>query len=120
MKRLMLAAALAAVVSSSTGCCLLDRLFYNQRGYPLGQCTGPGCYQGRLCAACGGAGCPDCMADPSGGHGRRGCLRGGRGYSATRNMSRYSGPPTGTVAYPYYTNRGPRDFFLDDPPSIGP
>jgi hypothetical protein len=24
------------------------------------------------------------------------------------------------VVYPYYTTRGPRDFFLDQPPSIGP
>lgn len=30
------------------------------------------------------------------------------------------GPPSAQVAYPYYTNRGPRDFFLDNPPSIGP
>lgn len=31
-----------------------------------------------------------------------------------------NGPPTGTVAYPYYTTRGPRDFFAANPPSIGP
>jgi hypothetical protein len=30
-----------------------------------------------------------------------------------------AGPPTATVAYPYYTHRGPRDFLLDNPPSIG-
>jgi len=30
------------------------------------------------------------------------------------------GPPTGAVAYPYYTVRGPRDFLVDNPPSIGP
>jgi len=30
------------------------------------------------------------------------------------------GPPTGQVAYPYYTTRGPRDFLRDKPPSIGP
>lgn len=30
------------------------------------------------------------------------------------------GPPSAQVAYPYYTTRGPRDFFLDNPPSIGP
>lgn len=30
------------------------------------------------------------------------------------------GPPTGQTAYPYYTTRGPRDFFLNNPPSIGP
>ena len=29
------------------------------------------------------------------------------------------GPPTAHVAYPYYTVRGPRDFFMDNPPSIG-
>jgi hypothetical protein len=31
-----------------------------------------------------------------------------------------SGPPTGQVAYPYYTTRGPRDFLMRNPPSIGP
>ena len=30
------------------------------------------------------------------------------------------GPPTAQVAYPYYTIRGPRDFLIDNPPSIGP
>lgn len=30
------------------------------------------------------------------------------------------GPPVGQVTYPYYTNRGPRDFLVDNPPSIGP
>jgi hypothetical protein len=29
------------------------------------------------------------------------------------------GPPTAAVAYPYYTVRGPRDFLMDNPPSIG-
>jgi hypothetical protein len=29
------------------------------------------------------------------------------------------GPPTAQVGYPYYTIRGPRDFLLDNPPSIG-
>jgi hypothetical protein len=31
-----------------------------------------------------------------------------------------AGPPTGAVAYPYYTTRGPRDFLAKKPPSIGP
>lgn len=30
------------------------------------------------------------------------------------------GPETSTYAYPYYTLRAPRDFLMDDPPSIGP
>ena len=31
-----------------------------------------------------------------------------------------AGTPTGQVAYPYYTVRGPRDFLMCNPPSIGP
>lgn len=31
-----------------------------------------------------------------------------------------SGPPVGTVVYPYYTVRGPRDFLLANPPPLGP
>ncbi len=30
------------------------------------------------------------------------------------------GPPVGQTAYPYYTVRGPRDFLMKNPPSIGP
>jgi len=30
-----------------------------------------------------------------------------------------SGPQSPTYGYPYYTLRGPRDFLLDNPPSIG-
>jgi hypothetical protein len=30
------------------------------------------------------------------------------------------GPPTGAVAYPYYTTRGPRDYFSQGNPEIGP
>ena len=37
----------------------------------------------------------------------------------TREYVGPQGPPTAQVAYPYYTIRGPRDFFLDNPPSIG-
>lgn len=29
------------------------------------------------------------------------------------------GPPTAAVGYPYYTIRGPRDFLVDNPPTIG-
>ena len=31
-----------------------------------------------------------------------------------------AGPPTGGVTYPYYTNRGPRDFLAANPRGIGP
>jgi hypothetical protein len=37
----------------------------------------------------------------------------------TREYVGPQGPPTAQVAYPYYTCRGPRDFLVDNPPSIG-
>jgi len=45
--------------------------------------------------------------------------------SESRRLARVSertAPPAplGAVAYPYYTNRGPRDFLAKNPPSIGP
>ena len=36
-----------------------------------------------------------------------------------RQSPHIAGPPTAGVAYPYYTVRGPRDFLIDNPPSIG-
>jgi hypothetical protein len=35
------------------------------------------------------------------------------------NLPFTPGPPTAQVAYPYYTHRGPRDFLVDNPPTIG-
>ncbi len=36
------------------------------------------------------------------------------------NYNFNQGPSSAQVAYPYYTTRGPRDYFLNNPPSIGP
>jgi len=41
------------------------------------------------------------------------------GHHLSREYTGPAGPPTAQVAYPYYTTRGPRDFLLDNPPSIG-
>ena len=82
-----------------------------------------------LCGLCGGhGGCrPGCQAGPLGwqqggldysSHLQTGLL----GHTAARNLQSRPftpGPPTGQVGYPYYTVRGPRDFFLDNPPTIG-
>jgi hypothetical protein len=38
---------------------------------------------------------------------------------ALNNRPFTPGPPTAHVGYPYYTVRGPRDFLVDDPPTIG-
>ena len=34
-------------------------------------------------------------------------------------MMQQAGPDTAAYAYPYYTVRGPRDYFMKNPPSIG-
>jgi hypothetical protein len=69
-----------------------------------------------FCRACGGVGCGLCR-------GLVGCVASGFCPHATGYPEPYSfnpGPPVGQVAYPYYTVRGPRDFLMNNPPSIGP
>jgi hypothetical protein len=60
--------------------------------------------------ACGGAGCAMCAAG--------GLCPNSGGYPEYPAFS--GGPPTGQVAYPYYTVRGPRDYLACKPGSIGP
>ena len=78
-----------------------------------------GCHLRRDCNQCGiGAGCRPCTI---------GWQRGGTDYQSHLSHSRYphhaqsqaGGPQAATVAYPYYTTRGPRDFLADNPPTIG-
>jgi hypothetical protein len=75
-----------------------------------GQC-GPSCH----CPRCGHDYCctgpaPGCQCCP--------CC--GCGPSGDQNYNFNPGPPVAQTAYPYYTLRGPRDFLLGNPPSIGP
>jgi hypothetical protein len=46
--------------------------------------------------------------------------RRGEFWNCLRAPEEPRGPQTGQYAYPYYTTRGPRDFLLNNPPSIGP
>jgi hypothetical protein len=76
-----------------------------------GHCPAPGphcpcCGHGYCCTCCGppAPGCPCCCC----------------GASGDQNYNFMPGPPVAQTAYPYYTLRGPRDFLLDNPPSIGP
>ena len=81
-----------------------------------------------------GAYCNPHMMGGYGGHGHHGMHYGGGygyfggahhtpGYPHFHHYNREyvgpQGPPTAAVAYPYYTLRGPRDFLIDNPPSIG-
>lgn len=100
-----------------------------------------GCRSVNLCHDCGHSGGRDGMVGhhKHGGHGHHG--RGGHGHhghggdayahapngpagfkrpAEGREYIGPQGPPTAQVAYPYYTIRGPRDFLIDNPPSIGP
>ncbi|MEX2174295.1 MAG: hypothetical protein WD872_08030 [Pirellulaceae bacterium] len=61
-----------------------------------------------------------------GGHGGGGPLHAGtRGtpgfphHHQSREYAGPQGPSTAQVGYPYYTTRGPRDFLVDNPPTIG-
>jgi hypothetical protein len=92
--------------------------------HPHGYVTGQGC----ICQAHGVEQCPQCPPHGVGGY----CLNcggppspGGEccpccGPSGDHVYTFNPGPPTGQTAYPYYTLRGPRDFLLGNPPSIGP
>ena len=75
-----------------------------------GACTDEcdGCESGEI-EACGDPACvdPACIAG-------RGPLRRHCGSAGP------AGPPTGTITYPYYTLRGPRSFFAQNPRAIGP
>ncbi|WP_146400428.1 hypothetical protein [Pseudobythopirellula maris] len=69
----------------------------------------------------GGGGCGSCDGCATG----NGCINHmvGKVLDCGRCDSAYGftpGPPSAQTAYPYYTVRGPRDFFMCNPPSIGP
>ena len=57
--------------------------------------------------ACDGPQCPRCQ---QGSQGSQGAVVGAPG----------AGPAAGAVTYPYYTTRGPRDYFDKNPESVGP
>ena len=72
---------------------------------------------------CNGA-CNVCGMQGSGGYGMTAygdpAARYGRCTQNPRAYVGQAGPPTGAVTYPYYSTRGPRDFLLDQPQTIGP
>ena len=113
---------------------------------PCTACGGGRGLLGKLCGVCGGksmsGGCGDAACGGSCGISgcRNGCVagplgwqQGGLDYSSHLNPGLLGhgagarlqsrpftpGPPTAQTAYPYYTHHGPRDFLMDNPPTIG-
>lgn len=83
----------------------------------------PGCLQRNTCppdsqCGCGGTGCGGVLGALTGGPISQG-IHATQGWRHQRPELGPPGPPTGTVGYPYYTLRGPRDFLAGNPPSIG-
>jgi hypothetical protein len=141
------AAVVVLACSTGTGCSLIDRLFlanfdgpYSHSARHQGGCRDGACQEGCEDGACQGGeceggqcpanACNDCESGachkrhvgPYGGLAKHHltpeeeAALAGSDYGATGP----AGPPTGAVAYPYYTTRGPRDFLAKCPPSIGP
>jgi hypothetical protein len=127
MKRGIQALALLGLtISMFSGCGLLGRRCNDCNG-----CNGPmGC---RPCPIGWQRGGTDYGAHLSGGHcgamgGGAGCGPAGCGPMAGHHAGQNayaqdtqtgSGIPGPATAYPYYTVRGPRDFFANNPPNIG-
>lgn len=106
-------------------------------GGDCGDACGGGGHRGRLGGGMLGgrrgrdSGCRECGVTDGRGRLGGGGLLAGLGGGAPQHVSRMShgdyfqgmagppGPPTATYAYPYYTTRAPRDFLLDNPPTIG-
>jgi len=103
-----------------------DVSYYNTHGQSVSPASqtpyGPGCPQGACPPGYGGAqGCPPGGGCPSGMCGQGGACnfpRHAYSFSYERPNDLVYPPanvPGGAVAYPYYTCRGPSDFFRDDP-----
>lgn len=100
--------------------CDANLLGCNGYRHPNGYVTGNECYcggpepcrpPGPRFAPCGNGYCCTCCGQPA-----ASCCC----SSGDQNYNFNPGPPVAQTAYPYYTLRGPRDFFLNNPPSIGP
>lgn len=146
--RFMFAALAVALAMSSTGCqsmkskgcgdsCAPCRpTCFGPAARPAAGCCDTGCCDTGCCdtgccdSGCCGAGCCDCACNGCDSCQDGGCKLSQMAASNGPSMcplgpgdSVYDfnpGPPSGQTAYPYYTTRGPRDFLMANPPSIGP
>jgi hypothetical protein len=124
--RAALCALLAFVAATSVGC------HHNVRrnGHHGHRCNGHTCNSCGHSGLLGGGGVGGHLAGgglAGGGLAGAGLGAGQPSYVAPlphgymqQQMAGPPGPATPSVVYPYYTTRAPRDFLLDNPPSIGP
>ena len=111
MKRAMYSILTVFVLVGLTGC-------MTQRGQSPTTYVGESCAQdSENCQSCDDPGEEYC-SDPGRPVRCRMCRD--RGCRQCCEESFTPGPAAGAITYPYYTVRGPRDFFADNPPSIGP
>jgi hypothetical protein len=134
----------AAVIGTSSGCSIIDRLFLlnadgpyaHQAQHVGGRCRDGNCQPGECqpgecedgscptgaCQECEGGACHPRHVGRYGGLAKHHLSPEEKAALAGSNYGAIgpAGPPTGAVAYPYYTTRGPRDFLAKCPPSIGP
>jgi hypothetical protein len=128
MRNTLFALLAALSVSAASGCC--GNHWWGHSA--CSSCGEQGCgYCGANCGACGPGGCPDGYGCNSGGGCGCGCLGHNSDCSpipdcadnraaVNSQLGGPAGPPSAQVTYPYYTVRGPRDFFANNPSSIGP
>lgn len=130
--RYLLAAVAAALLSANIGCQTMRGCGAGCGACPAPTCGCESCECGPSCGCDEPCGCGDgCCSDGSCGSGQCGngkcgglfgagdpslcpCGPGDSVYDFT------PGPATAAVGYPYYTVKGPRDFLMKNPPSIGP
>ncbi|MBN2578416.1 MAG: hypothetical protein JXB10_05445 [Pirellulales bacterium] len=116
MKRILYSMAAVSLLAVLTSCASNQ---CNRSSY----CSTGGCSAEPGCASCGEPSCGD-TADPGvceddSGHWCGLCCRRERMPRGAVEAAN-PGPPSGAVTYPYYTNRGPRDYLAREVPSIGP
>ena len=131
MKRTLYCALVLAALAASSGCHMMGRTptdiavsddpYMSDAGCQDGNCS-PGAGAAELLPGAEVA-CQDACDSGCCGTACRGVLPAMAAHCRDRCAGRHGGvaegPSMGAVVYPYYTVRGPRDFFLDDPPSIG-
>lgn len=142
MNRLLMIGSLVGLLFTATGCLHNNvRSNCSTGNCSTGECGGGECGSSN-CNSCRGNGgvLNRLRGKACGGNCRTGCVPGGLGWqqggldysshlnpgllghntgAAIQSQGFQAGPPSAQVAYPYYSHRGPRDFLLDNPPSIG-